>query len=89
MDERKSKPSVGLLYEDGTVAREYLDTSKDLWIDIEDAINPEVVGMRDFIDGLKNLESDSFDFREEVERYISDNKVERRVADLVLESMGK
>jgi predicted phosphodiesterase len=89
MDERITKPSVGLLHEDGTVTREYLDISKDLWIDVEDAINPEVVGMRDFIDGLKNLESDSFDFREEVERYISDNKVERRVADLVLESMGK
>jgi predicted phosphodiesterase len=89
MDERRTKPSVGFLYENGTVTREYLDTSKDLWIDVEDAINPEVVGMRDFIDGLKNLESDSFDFREEVERYIADNKVERRVADLVLESMGK
>jgi hypothetical protein len=30
-DERAYRPSVGLLYADGTVARHYLDVSKDQW----------------------------------------------------------
>ena len=88
-DERLQTPSVGLLYSDGSVRRHSLDVSEDKWLEVEQVEAIEVAGMEEFINGLQKLDSEIFDFMSEVERYISDNDVDDKVASIILESMEK
>ena len=87
IDERKHKPSVGLLYEDGCVTRHYLDVSKDRWVDTEskEAGEAGVGVLEDFLDGLSELDSDSFDFRDAVNRFLEGNEVGEGAKRILLE----
>jgi hypothetical protein len=79
-DEKKLKPQVGLLLEDGVVEVHHLDCSEDLWID-----QPEVqeepanlIGLDQFLKELASLDEDNFlDFRQNLRQFLdsTDNKV--------------
>jgi len=89
VDERKYRPGVGLLLADGTVERHYLDTTEDKFITATEA--EEVVGklldMSSFVDGLHGLEAnDALDFTAAITRFIQDNDIPKRVAEIILQS---
>lgn len=88
-DERKYKPAVGLLYDDGHIEQHFLDTSEDKWLEPEEIIERvEAPGMTEFLEELNQLESDSLDFREAVMRYIKDNPVGDGARRVLLETIG-
>lgn len=88
-DEYNYKPQVGLLHEDGTITPHYLDTSKDKFIDIEEAKEKETqeIDTAAFLDELKSLGADSLDFRDAANKYMDGREVDSDVRKLVLESM--
>jgi len=68
ISERNHKPSVGLLKDDGTVERIYLDCSKDKWVEVSEEKTIRV-DMGELIKEMNELAEDSLDFREALERY--------------------
>lgn len=91
-DERKLKPTVGLLQDDGSIKVHHLDVSEDLWIEVEeelDAAARSQPGMERFLRELGSLENDRLDFRAAVVRYIDDNKVSDGVKKLLLQVLGE
>lgn len=67
--ERSHCPSVGLLMEDGSVVRRYLDCSEDLWTDeAETTSEGPQEGSVVFLQVLQSLGSDSLDFRAALRR---------------------
>jgi len=91
-DERDYKPGVGLLHADGKVTRHYLDTSQDKFIqatEAEEAVE-KILDMTAFVSGLRDLEAnDALDFVVAVKRFLKDNKVAGRVAEIILEATRK
>lgn len=75
-DERDLRPSVGLLKQDGTVERYYLDTSKDKWADPEDVAKDvaKALDLGRFTKAMNELTNNPLDFREAVLRHIRSNK---------------
>lgn len=76
IDERQHRPSVGLLKDDKSIERHYLDTSEDRWLDEVSVPGEDVeqsAGLDEFLTELKGLDSTSLDFRVAVQRYIRDN----------------
>ncbi len=88
VDERDYKPMVGLIYDDGTIKPHYLDTSKDIWLEEEGS---ELVGNSEGLDLLLNelreLNPDSLDFREAIERYTENEEVDKEVKEVIEEAM--
>jgi len=89
IDEISYRPQVGLLYEDGSIKPHYLDTSKDKFIDVDEAKQKEQqeLDTTAFLKELKGLGSDSLDFRDTVYRYMDSKKIDSDVRELVLESI--
>jgi len=90
IDERKYKPSVGLLYADGHIERHFLDTSEDKWID-EEETKPEleIKGMDEFLSELRETYGDSLSYRQAVERWIRDNGNDSKVSKMLVELLGE
>jgi len=89
-NERDIKPAAWLLYEDGQIEPHYLDTSKDKWLDPEDEPEqlPLDARLDEFLEQLGVVEMESLDFREAVNRYLTDNKgVDGRTKRILLEAM--
>jgi DNA repair exonuclease SbcCD nuclease subunit len=88
-DERDYKPMVGLIYDNGTIKPHYLDTSKDVWLEEEGS---ELVGDSEGLDlllnELKELNPDSLDFREAIERYTESEKVDEEVRKAIEEAIN-
>ncbi len=86
-DEEHHTPIVGLLYDNASIEQHYLDISKDIFT--TDHLDKPIVepDMREFIEELQDLDSDSLDFTEAVNRYLSSNKISQKVKDLILESL--
>ncbi len=90
-DERGLRPAVGLLMDDGTVWRHFLDVSEDRWVDVDPTVEGPPASdpaMDELIEELGGLQSDSLDFREAVERYCRDNRVRDGVRRELLDGMG-
>lgn len=89
IDEISYRPQVGLLYEDGSIEPHYLDTSKDKFIDIDEAKQKEQqeLDTTAFLNELKGLGSDSLDFRDTIYKYMDSKKIDSDVRELVLESI--
>ncbi len=92
IDQKDYKPSVGLLHEDGTITRHFLDISQDKWIDDEDMIEAEVEKnpeMDKFLNELKELDTDSPDFAESVRRYVDDKVKDPLVKELLIKILDE
>ena len=61
LDEREYRPSVGLLKDDGTVLRHYLNIDDDVWVESEDFVEDR---SEDIIRILETIESEGIDFEE-------------------------
>ena len=91
-DERGLRPAVGLLMEDGTIQRHYLDVEEDWWADLNPAVVTAVEGnptMREFLDELAELGPDSLDYREAIQRYMRDRDVAPGVAKVLMEGLER
>jgi hypothetical protein len=89
-DERKYKPSVGLLHDNGVVYRHFLDCSQDKWVDTPESEPIKIEGgMEEFLDGLRELSADSLDFRQAVNRYMEENdkKIGAQIKAILTEAM--
>jgi len=89
VDEADYRPRVGIIYDDMTVKPHYLDTTKDVMdLNVKDVID-ETMGLeiKDFLKELDGLTQNPFDFREVLERYITDNKVSDETKKVLIESM--
>jgi len=89
VDEEYYRPGVGLLHIDGRVTRHYLDISEDQFIhhtEAEETVK-ELLGMTDFVSELQDLEaSDALNFTVAIKRFLKDNKVAKRVTEIILQS---
>lgn len=84
----KHKPSVGLLYSDGTVKRHYLDISKDSYLQKEKA--KEIagsIGLESFLEELTSLGDSALNFAESINRILERKKVSEEVKKLILSAM--
>jgi len=95
IDEMRYDPSVGLLYEDGSVVRRPLKSTKDdRWLDVSEEKEAEMqrredeAGLRRFVEELGDLGADSLDFRAELDRVLRGGSVEEAVKDLLREMLG-
>lgn len=87
-DEYDYKPRVGILYSDGTVKTHYLDVSGDKL-----TINPSAIDdlldldVDDFLDTLKDLNEDSFNFKEACVRYIEKNATPKTIRKIIIAAL--
>lgn len=90
-DEQSYKPSVGLLYADGTVSRHYLDTKEDQFVSPEKLVLAALKGaeMLDFVEELKGLGDRAIDFRQAVERALQKENADEETRRIVLEAFDK
>ena len=81
-DEQNYQPCVGLLYEDGSVERWALDTTKDHFVrNAElDKLVPEV-DMDEFISEMKRLGDVAIDFPDHIKRYIANHDLPVNVSE--------
>lgn len=84
------KPHVGVLMSDGTIRVEYLDTSKDRFVDADETIAGGSLGFdaEELVGTLRELGDVSLDFFAVVKRWLAENtKVRKLVRSLVAEAM--
>ena len=91
-DELKYLPTVGLLHDDGHIERVFLDCSEDKWLDPEEQVGGRGdldAGLGEFLEELRNGETEFTDFRTAVLRYIKDNGIEGATKRCMLEVLGE
>ena len=88
-DERLYRPQVGILLASGSISREYLDVSEDLFSDPMATNDVMDVDSTDFLRALKSLGADSLDFRASIMRRLERNDVTTEVRQAVLDAMGE
>lgn len=88
-DEREYKPQVGLLKDDGTIDRHYLDVSEDMFSDPAEVLDGHGMDLdsAEFLEELKSLGGDSLDFRAAIMRRLEQSTQDVRRA--VLEAIGE
>lgn len=82
--ERDYIPAVGILRNDGSLARRSLDVTRDKWVETEisnTGVNSEVEDMGDLMKELQGMESDSISFREILWRYVEEHEVEQPIVE--------
>ncbi len=85
IDEIDHKPSVGLVYSDGTIKRYYLDCSQDRFLDTKDISKAmEGIGCESFLEALADLGNSATDFTETVKRVLRRDKVSEEVKQIIL-----
>lgn len=89
-DERSYRPSVGILYSNGTVKREYLDTSKDRFLEPDkllELFNSD--RYQEIVDELNVLGDGAIDFAEAIRHRLGKEDVRPLSKDMTLEAMEK
>lgn len=88
IDEVNYSPHIGILYRDGNVVQEYLDTAKDLFVERQDELEEDpAFNVEKFVEVLGDLASDSVDFRSYVRRYFQKYQASPAVQRIVLETI--
>jgi len=88
MDEKHLTPSVGVLYEDGSVEVKLISTSsEDKFADPIEDLPETSIEMREFLQELSSLEKDSWDFAEAVKRYMEGNRLGSDTKKVLLEAL--
>ena len=86
-DEIEYTPSIGLIYDDGSVRRKRLDTSGDLFHEHPEDRKELPVNMAEFIEGLEKLGEHGLNFREAVENHLRNEDVSKEVAEIIRRAM--
>jgi hypothetical protein len=87
-DEIGTAPSVGILWDNGSITREYLDVSKDKFADKAEELTTGKLDAEAFLEVLGGLEEVGLDFAEAVRRFLNRNpKIGDTVRKLILKSL--
>lgn len=86
-DEIDYQPSVGIIYDDGTVKRKKLDTTIDIFHDSPEDRKEIPLDMKAFIDGLESLGEHGLNFREAVENHLRTEEIDQETKELILKSL--
>lgn len=90
-DQVDYKPAVGILYADGTIERHHLDTSKDVYFQMDKI--PEIkernLELDGFINFMSGLQIRKKAFMESVIAWMRANKISKDVSSMVLEAIEK
>jgi len=89
IDEIDSQPGFGLLMSDGSVLRQHLDVSKDVFLPKEEArfLEQEGFKMTAFLDELKKLGSGASDFESAVKHYLKTYEVSSGATKLIIAAL--
>ena len=88
-DQVDYKPSVGLLHSNGRVARYYLDTSEDKYLDIsKEVLGEDPLDMRALLKELEKLDGTDLDFIELVQQHLKRNKINITICNIIRKAMG-
>lgn len=91
-DEHEYRPCCGLIYSDGTVERRYFDTSEDVLLTREKAIENAADkngGLDEFLDSMRSLGHGTVDFVEVVHELMAKREVSQGVRESILKAMEK
>lgn len=84
-DERKYRPTIGVLYSDGRVEREFLDTKDDKFIDVDDLkFDGTGLDAEELFEVLHGLTDKVLDYKAAVIQYLKTHEVGRGVQKLVV-----
>jgi DNA repair exonuclease SbcCD nuclease subunit len=86
-DERDYKPAVVLIMSDGTIERRELDVSQDKFLEREDVKKIGGIDVEGFLGELASLGDTPIQFREAIDRAMSQQKVSEGVRLKILEAM--
>jgi hypothetical protein len=86
-DEMDYHPAVGILMDDGSIREHLLDTSADKFHENTRAKEDVPVNMKEFIDGLEALGEHGLNFREAVENYLHDQKINEQTKRIILQAL--
>jgi hypothetical protein len=91
IDERSYHPQVGLLTKWGRIIPWELDTSEDMFIDVDNLAKMAEKGleMSDFLSELSSLGDKALNFFDALKRFCKDNGVDKRTERIILEAMEK
>jgi len=90
IDQKNHRPSVGLLYDDGTIERHYLDISKDVFEERAENLVEDLkdnAKIKDFLVELQGLQTEGLDFVQAVKNY-AEAEERKELRDLLLEIVG-
>lgn len=84
IDEQDYKPGFGVLHFDGSITREYFDTSEDKFIDKEDlAETITSAGSTAVLEVLQYVAEKTVDFQSSIRTAMNDPKVAQEVRDII------
>lgn len=87
-DEIKRAPTVGIIYDNGTVELKKLNTSVDAFQDKPED-RPEVpLDLKSFMEGLEGLGEHGLNFTEAVENYLRGDDIEPQTKKIILEVLS-
>lgn len=91
IDETEYRPGVGILLNDGTIERVYLDISEDKMATETDIKNIKIlerIDMPHLLEELNKLSSSSTSFPEAVRRWLEENRCRPYARQLLMEALG-
>lgn len=87
-DEMDYKPSVGILYSDGSIKRHFLDTSADRFADSDNVGEVQKrTDAKEFLEELGGLEASSLDFHAAVMHCMDQQQVSQDTREIVLKCL--
>jgi len=86
-DEVNYKPRVGLLYSDGSIKEEFLDTSEDSFVAEAQEREEVAVNMSEFIQDLEELGEQGLNFRGAVEARLKMDDIKPRTREIILQAI--
>lgn len=91
-DEKNLKPCVGLLHQDKSITRHYLDTELDKFIDMGEILESLESGLKvslaEFAEELSQAHTERLDFTKAMVLWMEKNQVDEKIKEFVLKSMG-
>ncbi len=86
-DEKDYEPQVGIIYEDGSVKSEKLNTDREKFIELKGDATIDGIDLSTFFEQLGSLSELNLEFEELVKRYVESHKVSQIVIDIVRKSL--
>lgn len=83
------KRMVGLIHRDGRITPYFLDSSKDVYMDLTKACeySDQTLEMTAFLEQLSTMGEATVDFGDAVNRFLSNSKVGRSIKKIILEAL--
>lgn len=86
-DEKDHTPAVGLLADNGSIAKEYLDVQIDEFHDTVEDRDEQAIDMSGFISELNKLGEHGLDFREAVKNHLRREEIHPATKEIILKAM--